>query len=136
MCYSVFWKNFLILILIKSSLDSWILSLESWSCFFELESWNLILWFLKSNFLFEPWSVLDSIFNSFYDSWDHPCYHGVFLTFSFLSSPLLSSKLLWINLDSSWSLLQQWHVILIWMIITCMHWWMTFHMSRYVSWGC
>ena len=35
---------------------------------------------------------------------------------------------LWMNL---WK-----HMILIWMIITCMHWWMTLHVSRHVSWGC
>ena len=89
-----FWKNFLILILIESSLDSWILSLESWSWFLELESWNLILdswnqisfwtlkcswfnlelilWFLRSSSLLS-WSVLD-----FWAFCHHLCYHQNF----------------------------------------------------------
>ena len=102
MCYSVFEKTFsylswLSLLLI---LESWVLNLDvdSW----KLEPWILILdsWFLilEINFPLEPWSVLDSILNilnilnSFFD-WP----------LSFLSSPLLSSKHLWINLDSSWN---------------------------------
>ena len=86
-----FWKNFLMLILIESSLDSWILSLESWSWFLELESWNfildswnqisfwtlkcswfnleLILWFLRSSSLLS-WGILD-----FWAFCHHLCYH-------------------------------------------------------------
>jgi len=48
MCYLMFWKQNLVLILIESSLDSWILSLESWNLKFDFwilnhETWNLIL---------------------------------------------------------------------------------------------
>ena len=50
MCYSMFWNTFLILILIDSSFDSWIWSLESWSwLFLNLDSWNLI----PENFILE-----------------------------------------------------------------------------------
>ena len=51
-----FWKTFLVLILIESSLDSWILSLESWFLFLEIK------------FPLEPWSVLNSILNNFYNT--------------------------------------------------------------------
>ena len=113
-----FWKNFLILILIESSLDSWIFSLESWPWFLELESWNLIL---EIKFPLEPWSVLDSILNSFFDSWDHHlCYHEVFLTFElcFLSSSLLSSKLfesILIHLEACFYIM----LLKAWIVTTC-----------------
>ena len=81
-----FWKNFLILILIESSLDSWIFSLESWSWFLELESWNLILvswnqissWTLKCS-----WFNLELIlwFLRSFDLWafcHHLCHHQNF----------------------------------------------------------
>ena len=63
-------KNFLILILIKSSLDSWI-----------FESWILILiilesWIFLMKLSLDSWIVLDSILKSF--SWafcHHLCYH-------------------------------------------------------------
>ena len=72
----MFLKNFLVLILIESFLDSWIFNLiilDSW--FLKLESWNLILesW---NQISLDSWSVLDSILNSF--SWafcHHLCYH-------------------------------------------------------------
>ena len=93
-CATQFLKFFLILILIESSLDSWILSLDSWSWFLEHESWNLILdswiqlsswslkctwfnlelilWFLRSSSLLS-WSVLD-----FWAFCHHLCYHQIF----------------------------------------------------------
>ena len=54
MCYSKFWKNFLILILIESFLHSWILSLESWS-------WFLRSWILNLDSRLSSW-VLNSLF--------------------------------------------------------------------------
>jgi len=88
MCYSIFEKNFsylswLSLLLI---LDSWILSLESWSLeSWFLKSWSLESWFviLEINFPLESWSVLDSILNILKSFFDWPL--------SFLSSPLSSS---------------------------------------------
>ena len=66
MCYSVIEKNFLILILIESSLDSWILSLETWSwLFLNLDSWNLILesWILiLETRVLNLWNLLNSWF--------------------------------------------------------------------------
>ena len=61
LCYSMFWKTFLVLILIESSLDSWILSLESWSwLFLNLDySWNLIL---EAFWLLILWNLLNSWF--------------------------------------------------------------------------
>jgi len=81
LCYSMFWKTFLVLILIESFLDSWILSLKSWSwLFLNLDSWNLIeswnlivleswffeTWFLKlfDSWFFETCLTLDSLVSS------------------------------------------------------------------------
>jgi len=60
-----FLKNLFILILIKPSLDSWILSLESWSWFLKAWSLNLYSWFLKSTFLLN----LEVFFNFPLESW-------------------------------------------------------------------
>jgi len=89
---------------------SLLLILESFVLNLDLDSWNLNLetWFLilEIKFPFEPWSVLDSILNSFFDSWDHHlCYHEVLLTFEIFVIIFVIIKTLWINLDSSWSLL-------------------------------
>ena len=75
-----------------------------------MEAWILKLdsWFLKSNFLLNLEVFL-------IQSWTHSLILEIIIFvimkcswhLSFLSSPLLSSKLLWINLDSSWSLLLQ-----------------------------
>ena len=73
MCYSKFWKKFLILILIESSLYSWVmnLDLDSW----DLEPWILILvsrlsslvlnsyWFLSGISLIFPNSSFYFFFN-------------------------------------------------------------------------
>ena len=110
MCYSIFEKNLFILILIKPSLDSWILSLESWSWF--LRSWTLNLEFFLILIL-NSWIVLDSLelfFDwslihlscSLIDLWafcHHLCHHL-----------LLSSKRLWITSDSPWSFASTKHV--------------------------
>ena len=87
-------KNFLVLILIESFIDSWILSLESWflnleSWFLKLETWNLIL---------DSWIVLDSILKSF--SWafcHHLCYHQTTLNQSWF-----------IIMNQSWFMTQSW----------------------------
>ena len=113
LCTSTFSKNFFILILIKSSLDSWILILILGSL--NLESWFLIL---GIKFPLEPWSVLDLILNSFFDSWyHHLCYHEVFLTFELFVIIFVIIKTLWINLDSSWSLLLQSPPFLWWQLL-------------------
>ena len=79
-----FWKNFLILIWIESSLDSWILNLDSWFLILEIK------------FPLDPWSVLDSILNSFLNVIIFVIMKWSWLL-SFLSLSLLSSKLLeWI----------------------------------------
>jgi len=105
-----FWKK-----LFNTYLDwvfSWFLNLESWILILILGTWilNLETWFLilEFNFSLDPWSVLDSILNSFFDSWDHHlCYHELFLTFKLFVIIFVIIKTLWINLDSSWSLLLQ-----------------------------
>ena len=110
-------KNFLILILIKSFLHSWILSLESWFWFlrswalnldsWDLEPWILILysrlssWVLNSSWFFS-WTLelfLIHLSCSLIDLWafcHHLCHH-------LLSSSSLSLKRLWITFDSPWS---------------------------------
>ena len=62
MCYSKFWKNFLILILIGSFLHSWILIMI-------LEILNLESWFLILGFLLESWILLDSFLELLTCSW-------------------------------------------------------------------
>ena len=78
-CTTQCFEKLLILILIKSSLDSWI-----------FESWILILIILES-WIF--WSVLDSILNSFLNVIIFVIMKWSWLL-SFLSLSLLSSKLL------------------------------------------
>ena len=99
MCYSIFEKTFsylswlsLLLILESGSLQSWF-----------LKSWSLESWFLKSTFLLnlEVFLILSWISwtHSLIDLWAF-CHH---LCHYLLLSSLLSSKHLWITLDSSWS---------------------------------
>ena len=52
LCYSMFWKTFLALILIESSLDSWILILENW---LNLETW---LFLNLDSLRLDSWSFL------------------------------------------------------------------------------
>jgi len=101
-------KNFLILILIESSLHSWILSLEPWILIlvFRLSSWVLnSSWFLS-------WTLelfLIHLSCSLIDLWafcHHFCHH-------LLLSSLLSSKHLWITFDSPWSFASTWFTILV-----------------------
>jgi len=99
-------KFFLILILIKSSLDSWIF--ESWILILIiLESWilNIDSWFLKSNFLliFEvfltqswthSWVSLSLLSWSDLDFWafcHHLCYHQNSLNQSWFIMKLAST---------------------------------------------
>ena len=100
MCYSMFSKKKLILILIESSFDSWIF--ESWIwILIILESWILnLLDEAFSNFLLNlsvnSWIRLDSILKSF--SWafcHHLCYHQNILNQS------------WFIIMKQWSLLLQ-----------------------------
>jgi len=82
------------------------LNLESWILILILGTWILKLdsWFLKSNFLFKPWSVLDSILNSFYDSLDHHlCYHEVFLTFELF---VITFVIIKTSLNQSWFIMK------------------------------
>ena len=90
-----FEKNLCATQFLKKLFNTYLDWVFSW--FLNLESWILILilgtWILKLDSL-----ILEIIvFVIMNCSW----------SLSFLSSPLSSSKLLWINLDSSWSLLLQ-----------------------------
>ena len=104
-----FWKNFLILILIESSLDSWNFNLESWSWFLELESLKLILdyrnqissWTLKCswfNLELILWFLKIIIFVIMKCSWllsyafcHHLCYHQDSLNRSWFIMKLAST---------------------------------------------
>ena len=92
------------------------LNLESWILILILEILNLESWFLILGFLLESWVLLDSFLKLLTCSWftwdvlwftwvvlwsfelfgHHLCHH-------LLLSLLLSSKHLWIIVDSSWS---------------------------------
>jgi len=102
MCYSVFWKILFILILIKSSLDSWILNLESWSWFLNstfflnLEVFFNFFFLSLELFLIPSWTSLTHPLIDLRAFCNHLCHH-------LLLSSLLSSKHLWITFDSPWS---------------------------------
>jgi len=90
-------KNFLILILIKSSLDSWMF--ESWILILIiLESWIFLMKLSRDSCI-----VLDSILKSF--SWafcHHLCYHQNTLNQSWF-----------INMNQSWFIImKQWSLLL------------------------
>ena len=80
---------------------SWFLNLDFDSWNLNLETWFLIL---EIKFPFEPWSVLDSILNSFFDSWDHHlCYHELFLIFALY---VITFVIIKTSLNQSWFIMK------------------------------